>query len=137
MSGILNLTQHAASADQVAAGVIDIGAEDRADLAALLTFDACPTLADVIARAERIAAIAAYADERTLCDEDSQDGMVRWDRAMIGGAPWLMRPLADALRAEGIEPLFAFSLRESVDSVQPDSSIRKTAVFRHAGWVPA
>lgn len=130
---ILNLTQHTASADQLAAGVIDLGSAARAELSELLTFADCPAAADIAARAERIAALAAYGDARTDDDTDA----VRYDRAMIGGALWLMRPLADALRAEGIEPLFAFSRRESADQTQPDGSVRKVAVFRHAGWVPA
>jgi hypothetical protein len=46
-----------------------------------------------------------------------------------------MAPLEVALRAHGITPLYAFSVRESVDQVQPDGSVRKVATFRHAGFV--
>ncbi len=133
MSGVVNLTQHVALPDQIAAGVIDLGADARAELAALLTFDDCPEAADILARAQDIATLAAFANART----DDNTDEVLYDCAMIGGAPWLMRPLADALRAQGIEPVFAFSRRESVDAQQPDGTVRKTAVFRHAGWVPA
>jgi len=131
--GIINLTQHAASADQIAAGVIDLPPETRAAVVELLTFDQCPDAADIAGRAHDLAVIAAYGDARTDDDTDA----VRYDSAMIGGAPWLMMPLADALRAEGIKPFFAFSRRESADQTQPGGSVRKVAVFRHAGWVPA
>lgn len=130
---IVNLTQHAASPDQLAAGVFDLPTEARVAIVALLTFDDCPDADDIATRAHDLAMIAAYGDARTDDDTDA----VRYDRAMIGGAPWLMRPLADALREHGIDPVFAFSRREAVDQPQPDGSIRKTAVFRHAGWVPA
>ena len=57
--------------------------------------------------------------------------------AMIGGALWLMAPLAAALREQGIEAVFAFSVRETEEQKQADGSVRKVAVFRHAGFVPA
>lgn len=123
---IVNLTQHAASADQVAAGVVDLTAADRALLAGWLTFDECPAAGDIGWRAECIADLA-----------DPGDAPAPPRAAMIGGAPWLMGPLASALRSKGIAPIFAFSARESVDEVQADGSIRKTAVFQHRGWVDA
>ena len=55
---------------------------------------------------------------------------------MIGGALWLMGPLARALRARGLDPVFAFSRREVAEEVQADGTVRKVAVFRFAGWVP-
>ena len=57
--------------------------------------------------------------------------------AMIGGALWLMAPLAEELKARNIQPVFAFSLRESSEIAMPDGSVRKTLVFRHVGWIPA
>ena len=54
---------------------------------------------------------------------------------MIGGAPWLMGTLETKLREYGIQPMYAFSRRESVEQKQPDGSVRKVNVFRHAGWV--
>jgi hypothetical protein len=56
-------------------------------------------------------------------------------KAMVGGAPYLMPYLERALKAKDISPIYAFSKRESIDQVQPDGSVRKVAVFRHAGWV--
>lgn len=126
---IVNLTQHLATADQIAAGVVDLPAEERTALCAALTFAECPDPSEVIARAEEIAEIAAMSD---LYDTPSMD-----TRAMIGGALWLMAPLARALRERGFEPVFAFSRRETVEEAQPDGSVRKVARFAHAGWVPA
>lgn len=131
MRAVLNLTQHAASPDQVAVGVLDLPADEREAVASLLTFDLCPDAAEVAARAADLAEIAA------LSSAWPGDGAPADGRVMIGGAPWLMAPLVAALAARRLVPVFAFSRRESVDTVQPDGTVRKTAVFRHAGWVPA
>lgn len=56
---------------------------------------------------------------------------------MVGGAPFFMAPLEAALRAVNIIPVYAFSKRESVEEKQPDGSVKKTQVFKHAGFVPA
>lgn len=119
---MLNLTQHAATPDQVAAGVVDLEGMDAAALRRLLTFRDLPDREDVLAAAEAIAAIAKAHGASA---------------AMIGGAPFLMGPLEIELKLAGITPLYAFSRRESVDETLPDGSVRKTAVFRHEGFVPA
>jgi hypothetical protein len=119
---ILNLTQHTATPEQIAAGVVELGTYQRHHLTALLTFDALPSPEDIARRAEEIADIAASSDTGS---------------AMIGGALWLMAPLEAALRARSIAPVYAFSVRSSVDETLPDGSTRKVAVFRHAGFVPA
>lgn len=123
---IINLTQHEASRDQIAAGVFDLPAAARAELQSLLTFGELPDRQEIRTRAERIADLAAL-----------HAASVSAKRAMIGGALWLMAPLAAALRKRGIEPLFAFSVRETEEQRQADGSVRKVAVFRHAGFVPA
>lgn len=123
---IINLTQHEASRDQIAAGVIDLPAATRAELQSLLTFGELPDGQEIRTRAERIADLAAL-----------HAAGISAQRAMIGGALWLMAPLAAALRKRGIEPLFAFSVRETEEQRQADGSVRKVAVFRHAGFVPA
>jgi hypothetical protein len=122
MSWVLNLTQHTATAEQAAAGVIDLPAEQRADLQAMLTFATLPSVEEIRERAERIAGMAEAAGAAS---------------AMVGGALWLMAPLAAALRQRGVEPVFAFSVRETEEQLQPDGSVRKVAVFRHAGFVQA
>lgn len=115
---ILNLTQHAASAEQVATGVVEPA--DKALVQALITFDELPSAKELGAKADALAQMAAY------------DG---YDTAMIGGAPFFMAPLEKALRERGIKPLYAFSRRESVEEPQADGSVKKSAVFRHVGWV--
>lgn len=129
---IVNLTQHPASPEQLAQGVADIPREQRDALVALLTFSACPDADEICDRAQDIAELACY---NGLGGDDGDSPMP--SRAMIGGALWLMAPLAAALRERGIEPVFAFSVRETEEHIQPDGSVRKVAVFRHGGWVPA
>ena len=117
---IINLTQHPASPEQIEAGVIDLPAADKAELAALLTFNNPPTADEIRARAASVAARA-----------------VGHEAAMIGGALWLMGPLTAALRAAGVRPVFAFTRREAEEQPQADGSVKKVAVFRHAGFVEA
>ncbi len=131
----MNLTQHAATADQIAAGVFDLPANMRTELQALLTFSELPDEQEILARAEQIAGMAAFhADDGPLPDDDEGGFALH---AMIGGALWLMAPLAAALREQGIEPVFAFSVRETEEQKQSDGSVRKVNVFRHAGFVQA
>lgn len=129
---IVNLTQHPATSDQLAAGVQDLPAEVRDALVALLTFANCPDRQEIFERAEDIAELACY---NGLGGDDGDSPFPAG--AMIGGALWLMAPLSDALRHRGINPLFAFSVRETQEQKNADGSVRKIAVFRHAGWVPA
>jgi hypothetical protein len=138
MTRILNLTQHSPTPEQIAAGVVsgEISDAQQTEVRALLTFDTLPTPVEVRHRAERLAEIAASAF--TIVDYGGDSGLCAnelFKYAMIGGAPYLMAPLEVALRARGITPVYAFSVRESVDQVQPDGSVRKVAVFRHAGFV--
>lgn len=122
---ILNLTQHPATPEQTAVGVVDLPQAERKTLVNLLTFDSLPSAVDVANRATALAILAATAFE----DHPVQ--------AMIGGAPYLMAPLEDALVDQGIQPVYAFSMRESVEEVQQDGSVRKVNIFRHAGFVQA
>lgn len=139
---IINLTQHPATPDQIASGVFDLPAAARADLQALLTFGELPDVQEIRSRAEQIAGMAAmHASGEDRADDDGNlptgdvGGFAM--HAMIGGALWLMAPLAAALREQGIEPVFAFSVRETEEQKQADGSVRKVAVFRHAGFAPA
>jgi hypothetical protein len=117
---IINLTQHPGTPEQ---GVTDLTGEARERLIELLTFDAIPSRVDILTRAYGIATLGAV--------------MPFADAAMIGGAPYLMAPLEAALRLWGIRPLYAFSLRESVEETMPDGTVKKTAIFRHKGFVEA
>lgn len=128
---ILNLTQHVATPEQVAEGVVDLAGDARALLVELLTFDALPDAAEIADRAHDIAQLVAF----NGLGDDGDDPVFL--HAMIGGASYLMAPLEAALRAVGVQPLHSFSPRESVERVQEDGSVRKVNIFRHTGFVPA
>jgi hypothetical protein len=122
MMTIFNLTQHQATPDQIKAGVKPRTKDEQSKVQELLSFDAAPSGEEIVARAIRLARLA----KESGCD-----------KAMIGGAPYLMAALQQALLNAGVEPLYAFTQRVSADSVQPDGTIKKISVFRHSGWVSA
>jgi hypothetical protein len=115
---IVNLTQHAATAEQIAAGVVEPPLKE--EVCRLITFEDLPTIEKIRWRAGVVASIAKVSG----CEA-----------AMIGGAPFFMAPLERALVAVGVKPLYAFSKRESAEEKQPDGSVKKTQVFRHIGFV--
>ena len=125
---ILNLTQHAATPEQIAAGVVDLTPAQRAVVSQWLTFETPPSRLDIQTRARLLAQAAD--------DDSSMIGEVGpFEAAMIGGAPYLMGPLEEALRDLCIVPLYAFSKRERVETIGSDGSVTKTSVFRHGGFV--
>lgn len=154
MQKTLNLTQHVASQAQLKAGVLDLPESIQQQVKDLLTFHAVPTAEEIRQRAEQLAYEAAshvwelaeqeakklapyfWGEDEGLAPSPAQC-KGEFSRVMIGGAPYLMGPLAEALREHGLEPVFAFTERVSVDEPQADGSVRKVAVFRHSGWVPA
>ena len=117
MKEIINLTQHSATAEQIAGGVFTPA--NHSAVKVLLDFQTLPTVADVWQRARQLAQLAKASGA---------------SQAMIGGAPFLMPELEFQLKAVGVSPLYAFSVRESVESTQPNGSVVKTAVFRHVGF---
>ena len=129
---IINLTQHAATAEQVAVGVVDLPAEQREALIDALTFESIPDAEEIRDRAHDIAELACF---NGLGGDDGDDPFP--SHAMIGGAFRLMAPLAKELRLRSIEPVFAFSVRETEEKALPDGSVKKMAVFRHGGFVQA
>lgn len=117
---ILNLTQHNATPEQLAQGVVDLAPNLATDVRGMLNFNEIPTTEEMYRRADSIAQIA------------EEEGATH---AMIGGAPYFMSPLEGALLTHGITPLYAFSVRESQEITQEDGSVRKVNVFRHIGFV--
>ncbi|MBP6868624.1 MAG: hypothetical protein KBC16_00740 [Candidatus Pacebacteria bacterium] len=117
---ILNLTQHAATADQIAAGVFEPA--DKSDVQRLLTFDTLPTREEVFARARALAEVA------------KRHGA---SRAMIGGAPFFMSPLERVLMRSEVQPDHAFAQRVSVEEPDGQGGVRKTQIFRHLGFIGA
>ena len=129
---IVNLTQHQATPEQIAQGVVDLPGEVRQALVAALTFEELPTWAEIEAAADVVAELAC---QNGIGGDEGDSPMPK--AAMIGGAPFLMAPLEAALRVRGIKPVYAFSRRESVETTKPDGNVVKTNVFRHVGFVYA
>lgn len=141
MNLIINLTQHSMTEEQYKyndENLVEIkfkpyngtslGSPDY--VKKLLTFNSIPSKKEIISNA---IALAAYASG--LLNQAKNDG----DRlyALIGGAPYLMPPLEEALKQEGITPLYAFSQRESVETRNADGTVVKTAIFKHKGYIEA
>jgi hypothetical protein len=126
---IINLTQHAATPEQVAQGVFDLSPEGRKALSGWLTFVGLPTADTIHSRAAVLAGIAA-GDSKSV--PEVPEGITY---ALIGGAPYLMSALENALIARGITPLYSFTERVSVETQAPDGSVTKTQVFKHIGFV--
>lgn len=125
---IINLTQHAATSEQLAAGVVDLDASQKAYVSNLLTFVGLPTMAEVQDRAATLAAFCCI-----FADAEAEEGEEVC--AMIGGAPFLMAALESELKSSDIKPCYAFSERVSEEQAQEDGSVRKVNVFKHVGFV--
>lgn len=115
---IINLTQHDPTPAQKAEGVVE--PMDKQAVKTLLTFNAIPTVAEMRERAEKLANLALESGAPA---------------AMVGGAQYFMSTLEQALKAHGVKPMYAFSVRKSVDKHLPDGTVQKCAVFEHAGFV--
>lgn len=138
---IINLTQHSMTEEQYKYNNEDlleikfkpyngtsVGSPDY--VKKLLNFNSKPNKKEIM---DRAVALAAYASG--LLNQAKNDG----DRlyALIGGAPYLMGPLEEMLKIEGIQPLYAYSERESVETINADGSVTKTAIFKHKGYIEA
>ena len=141
MNLIINLTQHEMTGDQYKLNNEDLveikfkpyngtsrGSADY--IKKLLNFSNMPSKKEIITRAIDL---AAYASGLLNQAKNKDDKLF----ALIGGAPYLMGPLEEALKQEGIQPLYAFSQRESVETKNADGSVTKTAIFRHIGYIEA
>lgn len=122
---IWNLTQHLATPEQREVGVRDLPEELRQQLVEILTFDYLPDDEDLQIRCGELLVLIGSIHPMPAPGT----------RFMIGGAPFFMEMLSAALRHSKLRPVFAFSKRESVEQAMPDGSIRKTAIFRHLGFV--
>jgi hypothetical protein len=127
---VLNFTQHRCTQDQLDAGILDCPDSYYDKLKQLLTFDELPAAPEVWHRARQIANLFEQVAVDLGFDYATNETSLH---AMIGGAPFLMANLEDALDENGVLIYYAFSKRESVDQQQPDGSVKKVTVFRHAG----
>lgn len=123
---ILNCTQHSATPDQIAAGVVEPDQipnnSMKNTIKSLITFNDIPTGEEMAQRAADLADLVSQSPCRSV---------------MIGGAPYFMSYLEFSLRAAGITPLYSFTKRETVETPNEDGTVTKTAVFKHIGWVEA
>jgi hypothetical protein len=117
---IANLTQHNASPEQVEAGVVELDLSSSTNIRSKMTFNNLPTAEELTNVANDIAATVSALGHTS---------------AMIGGAPFFMSYLENALTAQNIQFMYAFSVRQSVETTNPDGSVTKTAVFKHLGFV--
>lgn len=122
MTTILNLTQHKASDAQKHEGVFEPA--NKPLIEELLLFTTIPSKMELHRRAKALANVVAKFENHK-------------GRVMIGGAPYLMPYLEDALIDIGCTPVYAFSLRDSVEEVLDDGTTIKKAVFVHLGFVEA
>lgn len=114
---IINFTQHPALQVMKALGVFDA---QRSIVESVITFTEIPSQEEMKARAESLAKIAMA------------EGA---DAALIGGAPYFMRPLEEALKRNDIKPVYAFTKRISQEMTLPDGSVQKVSKFVFEGFV--
>ena len=150
---ILNLTQHIATPAQTQQDVVEFSNKQR--VIDLLTFNEAPTKATIRQRAELLADIAMEHFQEVFANGVFETDMFRAAqvfaahpatfptaaklfhcKAMVGGAPYLMAELEKALWARGIEPVYSFSERKSVEA-EKDGVVTKVNVFEHVGFVSA
>jgi hypothetical protein len=113
---ILNLTQHSAAQEQVAAGVIELHGDDKKRLIDLITFNEVPNHNQLEKVAWEVFDIA---------------NKYEYEFVMIGGAPFLMSWLEAVFKGAAV---YAFSKREVVEK-EVDGKVVKTSVFKHIGFV--
>ena|GEM_PF-804788 len=117
----LNLTQHVATPQQIADGVVEPSDETKQRIKALLTFEEIPKCDEVERRANELASIAKASGHAN---------------ALIGGAPWFMAPLERALVYAGIMPVYSFSQRRSIERIDDAGKVIKSTEFVHIGFIP-
>lgn len=117
---LINLTQHNLTPDQLQ-GAVQVGNDVRDEVVKLITFNGLPTAGEIKGNANRLAEI---------CRD------MHASHAVIGGAPYFMGPLEQALRRVGVIPLYAFTERVAVEVTNPETGeVTKTSKFNFAGWI--
>lgn len=130
----INLTQHKLTQEQEGDAYwvrFDSynGTNSNIEVKKLLTFEFQPDTAEIQERAEKLADIA----EGIFLQLDPEGALPH--KAVIGGAPYLMHPLENALKERGIQPMYSFSQRVSVEAPNEEGKIIKTSTFKHVGWI--
>lgn len=121
---MLNLTQHNATEDQLKAGVTEPEPYVKKLLQDFLTFKEIPSETTLEIQAKNIAYLVKvnYPEEKDV---------------MIGGAPFFMSYLEDALKKLDFNPYYAFSKRVVKEKTLEDGTVEKTAEFKFEGFVKA
>ena len=158
MKHIINMTQHQATDEQKAQGVMELDADLKTQLVKLLTVE---DLNEVIhrenleTRADQIVAIATKQIMRMAeAEGDNLPPAFKAAReldkfsitpmhlnsyygvaVMLGGAPWMMSALEKAAHLGGLSVCYAFSKRVSEEQHQPDGTVRKVNTFKHQGFI--
>lgn len=141
MNILINLTQHTLTKEQFShngENLVEITFKPYNGISKgsidyvkhLLNFTSLPTKDEI---SKRAAALADYAEGLLNQAKNDNDKLF----ALIGGAPYLMGALETALKERGIQPLYAYSQRESVETINADGSVTKTAIFKHMGYIEA
>lgn len=113
----INLTQYESTPEQEC----EPRTKELADqIRLILTFEMLPSRDEILGRAWTLADIAAKSGAT---------------EAMIDGAAYLMLFLDPALRMRGIEPVYAFSKRETEEKTQKNGTVLKVSTFRHMGFI--
>lgn len=124
---IINATMHNATPDQIAAGVIELPDNAKAELKKLLTFNDLPTRDVLEERASQVEQLIA----ETFKDED-------YNAVMIGGAPFFQSFLEATISTSAVLKTqtycHAFSRRECMETHNDDGSVSKSYVFKHLGF---
>lgn len=128
MDIIYNATQHTASPTQQAEGIRDLSGDRMAALHAAITLPWNYSRSDLYTATRKVQALVS---EQAEADGNAVYGV------MIGGLPALMSWLEENLASDNVRVGYARSARESVDTAQPDGSVRKVATFVHKGmyWI--
>lgn len=120
----INLTQHPLTAEQdqwVTENCYALVQDEQ--IKELLDFPELPTKEELEKRADNI--ISELGDEIPGFSK----------MALIGGAPFFMSTLERKLKEAGIQPVYAFSKRVSVETTNEQGEVVKTSVFKHEGWI--
>lgn len=132
MNIYINLTQHSITEEQKVAGAFE-PTVSKETVTELLTFNELPSSKELLQRARKLAALAQEECGKKLRELHYSNDVTIY--AMIGGAPYFMSHVEAAFKERGVNYAYAFSKRESVEETLPDGTVKKTSVFRHAGWI--
>lgn len=121
---VINLTQHIATYEQIVDGVVEPSNIAKEKINKYLTFNDLPTLHDLRKRASILTNIAKHECIKY------QTNLV-----MIGGAPYIMGILEEALKLRGMLPVYSFSIKHVIEEIQEDGTIIKRTVFEHIGFI--